>query len=115
MSVVTKATVSDTSDVLLSTSGIAVSVKICIPIMIEQRRKYNGNNLLCTEPKTLRGKFLNMVIPAMNVVYITVPNHVENANRCTDAATLGGRIKCFPIVCSSALLALMGETVAPPL
>ena len=63
----------------------------CTPIMPEHSRKYSGNNLLCNVPKTLLGRFLNMVMPATNVVYATVPNQIENDRRWTDAAAWGGR------------------------
>lgn len=63
----------------------------CTPIMPEHSRKYSGNNLLCNVPKTLLGRFLNMVMPATNVVCTTVPNQIENERRWTDAAAWGGR------------------------
>jgi len=51
--------------------------------------------LLCNVPKTLLGRFLNMVMPATNVVYTTVPNQIENERRWTDAAAWGGRAMLY--------------------
>ena len=44
-----------------------------------------GNNLACKLPNVFRGKFLNIVIPKMKVVYTIVPNQVENENKCNAA------------------------------
>jgi len=71
----------ETSEVLLRISGMAVRVRNCTPTIAAHTRKYNGNNLLCKVPKTLLGRFLNIVMPATKVVYTTVPNHVANESK----------------------------------
>lgn len=55
---------------------------------MEQRQKYLGNSFDCSFPNVCRGRFLYIVIPATNVVYTTVPNHVPNDKTLTIPAAL---------------------------
>ena len=57
----------------------------CKIIAIDDKAKYIGNSLACKLPNVLRGKFLNIVMPKMKVVYTMVPNQVANENKCRAA------------------------------
>jgi len=67
------------------------TVTSCKSRAAEHRAKYFGKSLDCKVPNIFLGRFLNMVNPAMNVVYVTVPNHVPNDRTCTVAARRAGR------------------------
>ena len=47
----------------------------------EHKKKYWGKSLDWSLPKVCRGRFRYMVMPAIKVVYIMVPNHVPKANK----------------------------------
>jgi len=56
-------------------------------------------------PNVLRGKFLNIVIPAMKVVQKTVPNHMPKESIWTVAAAFEERMRCLPNLPSAFVVA----------